>query len=108
MPLYQFFCKKCNHPFEELCSFETTSKIKCPKCKKKAKREITAPRVQFSNPQDSSKWHTSFDYRASNLLESAKAERRSAEEKSHMGSSPYGNLDDISSMGEGIFDAGEK
>lgn len=104
MPTYQFFCKKCDHRFDDLCKFDDVAKMKCPKCKKKVKREMTAPGVNFANPRDSSKWHTSFDIRAGNLLESAKAERRAAEKKSHMGANPYTTIDDIS-KGEGIRDA---
>lgn len=104
MPVYQFWCKKCSLPFEHLCKFDDISKTKCPKCKsKRVQKQVSCPTVKFSNPKESSKWD-SFDYRAGYLLDKAKAERRTAEEQSHMGQQPYSDINDISDMGEGIFD----
>jgi len=38
MPLYEFRCKACNHPFEQVCKTGTQeSEIYCPQC---GKREV--------------------------------------------------------------------
>ena len=40
MPIYEFLClnKKCGHEFEAIVGWNDTTKQKCPKCKKKAKK----------------------------------------------------------------------
>ena len=40
MPLYEFFCSKCNMKFEELLSINDDNP-QCPKCKKITKRLIS-------------------------------------------------------------------
>lgn len=42
MPIYEYYCKKCEDIFEELRSASDTSIVKCPECKKKAKRIMSA------------------------------------------------------------------
>jgi putative FmdB family regulatory protein len=103
MPVYQFTCKKCKTSFDHLCKFDEVNKTKCPKCKsKKLQKEVSCPTIKFTNPKESSKWD-SFDYRAGYLMDAAKAERRTAEENSHVGAAPYVTTDDLAG-GEGIFD----
>ncbi|NLI71036.1 MAG: zinc ribbon domain-containing protein [Firmicutes bacterium] len=38
MPLYEFFCAKCNRRFEKLCSSSRKEGIECPQCGSEAKR----------------------------------------------------------------------
>lgn len=41
MPLYQFYCEKCDHVFDEMVHLngkKPPSRRKCPECKKSAKR----------------------------------------------------------------------
>lgn len=52
--------------------------------------------IKFTNPKDTSKFDN-FGYRAGYNLEQAQDLRRKAEEASHMGNSPYKNIDDIQS-----------
>lgn len=89
MPIYQFFCKKCDKNFDELCSYEENSNnfpnVRCPHCKaKKVEKLVSACSVSFTNPGDTSKWD-SFSYRAGFNMDKAKTERRIAEKNSHMG-----------------------
>lgn len=93
MPFYTFRCKKCEQVFEELTSWDNTGKYKdvaCPNCKSKKKERTYNDNVNctFSKPQESSKWE-SFSYRAGFNMEKAKADRRRAAAKSHVGENPY-------------------
>jgi putative FmdB family regulatory protein len=107
MPIYEFSCdnKKCEtKTFEELCKLEEADQICCPNCNsKKVSKLLSLPVLTFAKPQESSKWD-SFSYRADFNMEKAKAERRRAEETSHMGKHPYADIDDVTSRKEGIFD----
>lgn len=99
MPVYVFTCTNCNHYYESLESFDPTGKYKqvsCPQCKSKRKKlGVTAAAIKFTNPKDTSKFDN-FDYRAGYNLEQAQNLRREAEKESHVGSSPYNSIDDIS------------
>ena len=93
MQMYTFECLKCEHRYEELCCVNDDGKykgVKCPQCKSKRKRRTFDYDVvpTFSNPKESSKWDN-FEYRAGFNMEGAKACRREAEAKSHMGANPY-------------------
>ena len=95
MPTYRFECLKCSETYEELTSYDESGKyksIKCPNCKSKKKRQRYDYDVciTFTNPKESSKWDN-FGYRAGHNMENAKAERRAAQSKSHMGTNPYKN-----------------
>lgn len=98
MPTFVFECVKCKKSFEELCSFDVVGSVKCPACgAKKPKRQITAPRaIIFKQPKGTS-YEDKFDYVARWNMDNAREIRRQAEEKSHMGQSPYNPIDDISS-----------
>ncbi len=92
MPLYVFQCtiKKCKtEVFEVLCRRDEIEKVVCPGCdSKKIEKLLTTPNVQFTNPQNSSKWD-SFTYRAGYNLDKAKGDRRNAQAQSHVGATPY-------------------
>lgn len=93
MPIYRFECLKCSCAYEELTESDESGKykwIKCPQCKSKKKKRTFDYNVAvaFTNPKESSKWDN-FTYRAGHNMENAKATRRAAESKSHMGTNPY-------------------
>ncbi len=47
MPLYEYICSKCGHAFEKIESYSAPESRKCPKCGRKAKRQISSSAVQF-------------------------------------------------------------
>lgn len=107
MPRYEFSCEKCNEVFDLWSSMaekeKTVKKSKCPKCKSKKIVEIMgAPSVSFANPVGSDRWHSDskgHDYRHKYNMDrkgGVRDQRKMAEEKSHMGKTPYRNIDDIS------------
>lgn len=94
MPVWDFSCKKCKHIFEELVSCDNISKVKCPKCNSKTEKMVNTCGVKFGIPQESSKWDN-FGYRAGHNYAAAEEERRQAESRSHMGTTPYKEIDDL-------------
>jgi len=101
MPFYDFECRKCHLVFEDMCPYDEADiypGVSCPKCGSKKKSRVFSAcniNVKFANPKDSSKWDN-FSYRAGYNMEKAQNERRAAEEATHMGRSPYRNIDDVS------------
>jgi len=98
MPTYWFECVKCKKHFEDLCSFDSTGIVVCPTCGAgEPKKLLTAPAaVIFKQPKGTS-FEDKFDYVAQWNMDNAKEIRRKAEAESHMGASPYKEIDDISS-----------
>jgi putative FmdB family regulatory protein len=98
MPLYDFECRSCKKKFESLCSFDEIGTVTCPTCgADKPERLLSCPgAIIFKQPKGTSK-ENNFDYVAKWNMENAKDLRRKAEQESHMGSSPYNDIDDISS-----------
>jgi putative FmdB family regulatory protein len=47
LPLYEYKCEKCSHRFEKIESNTASETKKCPKCGSKAKRQLSAPAIQF-------------------------------------------------------------
>ena len=47
MPIYQYYCPKCNLKFELKQSFSDDSMVACPKCQNGAQRCISAVPVIF-------------------------------------------------------------
>ena len=47
MPLYEYKCVKCGHRFEKIESLSAPTTQKCPKCGKKAERQLSSPAIQF-------------------------------------------------------------
>jgi putative FmdB family regulatory protein len=45
MPLYEYVCRKCNHPFAEVLSVKEheTKKMHCPKCKSADLEKVIEP-----------------------------------------------------------------
>mgnify|MGYP003418210116 CR=1 FL=1 len=99
MPIYEFRCNDCGTKFDELCSmcFEGIyAGVFCPKCESSDKeRLISAVCATFADPRGTSK-ADSFSYVAGYNMEQAKEERRRAEAKSHMGTQPFNEIDDVS------------
>ena len=100
MPLYEFQCLDCEKVYQELTKWDETEEYPntfCPQCNSNKKEKlISVSNFQFSNPTNTSKFD-SFSYRAGFNMDKAKAERRHAEEFSHVGDAPYRSIDDITS-----------
>ena len=100
MPTYNFACKNCDKNYEALASFDPKGRyasVSCPHCNsKKKKKLINDANIKFAQPKDTSKFDN-FNYRAGYNLEQAQDLRRKAESTSHMGTTPYNPIDDISS-----------
>lgn len=104
MPMYEFKCKKCGTEYEELADYDETGKypkIRCPDCKSKAKTKLVSScTMTFTNPVGTKKYAASHDLRYNHELDRAggvREQRKMAEELSHVGPTPYNDIDDISS-----------
>jgi len=47
LPLYEYKCVKCGHRFEKIEKLSAPATQKCPKCGKKAERQLSSPAIQF-------------------------------------------------------------
>jgi putative FmdB family regulatory protein len=47
LPIYEYECQKCHHRFEKIQQYSDAPETKCPKCRGKLEKVITAPSVQF-------------------------------------------------------------
>jgi len=45
MPLYNFYCEKCDYEFDGLVSLSDREKVRCKKCNSLVKVMVTAPGV---------------------------------------------------------------
>jgi putative FmdB family regulatory protein len=102
MPFYEFECNKCSIKYDELVLYDESGKyptVKCPECGSSSKTKlISAVRHTFTNPEGTDKMNT-HDYRYRHAIEKpggAVDQRKMAEKLSHVGSSPYSKIDDIS------------
>lgn len=100
MPMFEFQCK-CGNRYDEMSKYDETgvfAGVICPECNSEEKTLLISATAApiFSNPRGTSK-QDSFTYRAGYNMEQAKETRRIAEEKSHMGTQPYTQIDDVSS-----------
>ena len=80
---------------------------------KEWKRILDNVNVQFAQPWESSKWDN-FEYRAAYNLFRAQDERRNAQDKSHVGTTPYQRTEkqyleggDVHGVESGYSDIGE-
>lgn len=71
MPLYAYKCAKCGHQYEKIEKLDAPPRQKCPRCRGRADRQLTAPAVQFKG----SGWYVT-DY----ARKSAPAEKKDAAE----------------------------
>ena len=108
MPRYEFNCSKCNEVYDIWSSIsekdETVKKTKCPSCKSKKKVEVYGvPSVKFENTVGTDRWHSDskgHDYRHKYNMDrkgGVRDQRKNAEKNSHVGPTPYRNIDDVSS-----------
>jgi putative FmdB family regulatory protein len=104
MPFYQFACLDCEKEYEEMCSYDENNEypdVVCPHCGSKKKQKlVSCPSFNFSNPVGTDRWTnnaTGHDYRFKYNIPNVKKQRENAEEKSHMGTDVYREIDDISS-----------
>lgn len=89
MPIYSFKCLKCERVYDEIAPHDPTGKfrkVRCPSCDSKNKERYYPGEVRDWDCGDK---RERFGYRAGVNMEKAKAERRAAESKSHMGTNPY-------------------
>lgn len=47
MPIYEYICTKCGHEFDEIQKFSDLPLKKCPKCKGKLEKKMSAPSFQL-------------------------------------------------------------
>jgi putative FmdB family regulatory protein len=47
LPLYEYKCVKCGHRFEKIEGLSASTTKKCPRCGKKAERQLSSPAIQF-------------------------------------------------------------
>lgn len=100
MAIYTFKCKKCEHVFDEICSFSDFDNgfpdVRCEKCNSKSlKKNVISDRpaeLVFADPRSSSKWDK-WSYRQGKTAEEAKMQRAAAE-RANRGPLPYKNIDD--------------
>lgn len=108
MPTYGLKCDKCEFEYDIFCSMskkdEETEVAKCPECGSKKKTSmIGACNFHFSNPVGTDRWtngSTGHDYRHNFNMDrpgGVRDQRKTAEQQSHVGPSPYNPIDDISS-----------
>ncbi len=101
MPTFDFNCKDCNHVFEELCNTdptETYPEVTCPHCKSKNKEKLlNSCNFTFAQPEGTDRWNKSHDYRFYHKQPGIRKERENAVAKSHMGSKPYNDINDLTS-----------
>lgn len=99
MPIFDFECE-CGELYEELVAglAEEYPSVICPKCGSDKKIKLmSACSVSFVQPEGTRRWIGSggHDYRFHHNLPKVIEERKQAELASHMGQTPYRNIDDI-------------
>lgn len=47
MPLYEYECTKCSHRFEVIQKVGAKALTRCPKCRGKLRKLLSAPAIQF-------------------------------------------------------------
>lgn len=102
MPTYDFLCGKCDQVYEEITPYdpkEKYSKVVCPHCGSKKKKKLPSTcNFMFSNPEGTDRWNsdsTGHDYRWKHKQKDVRAEREAAQQGSHMGDSPYSQINDL-------------
>lgn len=104
MPIYVLECKKCQAEYEILSSFKekekNVKKAKCPECNSRSKVErLGLCGFNFTNPEGTDRYSNSHDYRYHHTVNKpggVRDQRAQAEQKSHVGPTPYNSIDDIS------------
>lgn len=84
MPIFEFQCNKCDHIFEELCSFEDSKKARCSNCKSKKITRLFSGVIGLG-------LNSSFDFQAKKNY--ARAQQESAAARAIAGQ-PYRPIDD--------------
>lgn len=104
MPFYDFKCKKCDFEYEARSAIDPSGKyknVKCPECKSSKKQQIIKGcSFNFTNPIGTDRWTSEeggHQYRYDYNKPFVRKQREQAEKNSHMGSTPYENIDDVSS-----------
>jgi putative FmdB family regulatory protein len=105
MAVYCLECKKCGHQYEIMSMMsekdKNVKKAKCPECKSKKKTSLISNiQFMFSNPEGTDRYANSHDYRFRHQMDKpggVRDQRKTAEKSSHVGPTPYREIDDISS-----------
>ncbi len=105
MPFYELECKKCKHNYDIMSTMadqkKNTKKAKCPECGSTSKIPIIgAANFAFSNPVGTDRFSNSHGYRHEWNMDregGVRDQRKTAEDASHVGPSPYNDIDDVSS-----------
>ena len=103
--VYEFQCDDCGVTYEELVHrYDETGRypgVVCPQCGSNQKtKKVSACAYQFTNPVGTDRWNSEskgHQYRWQSQQPKIRQEREDAMRKSHMGSKPYKDIDDISS-----------
>ena len=77
MPLYEYECTKCGNRFEKIQKLSDPDVKKCPKCKGKVVRLLSAPAIQFKG----SGWYIT-DYARKGQSEGDEKSSKPADDKS--------------------------
>lgn len=73
MPLYEYECTKCEHRFELLQKVSDEPRKRCPECRGKVERLISAPAIRFKG----SGWYvTDYSDKGKKKAEKEKAEAK--------------------------------
>ncbi len=101
IPIYNFLCIDCKNEYEELTKKDPEGiylDVVCPSCgSDKKEKQVSNFSFAFSNPVGTDRWENSHEYRYKHKAPTVAGERENAAAKSHMGSEPYSNIDDITS-----------
>ena len=73
MPIYEYRCTKCGHTFERMQKFSDPPVTKCPECKGKVEKLLSAPGLLFKGTG----WYVT-DY-SDSRKKAAAAEKSAAE-----------------------------
>lgn len=102
---YEFECVECHAIYDVWSSAKdkkkNVNKAKCPNCSSKKKQENFGVAFKFGNPIGTDKWgsdSTGHDFRHKwNMMRKGGVidQRKHAEEKSHVGPTPYREIDDL-------------
>ena len=77
MPLYEYECEKCGKHFEKIEKLDGPYLKKCPACKGRVVRLMSAPAIQFKG----SGWYVTDYARASNRGANEKSDAGGASDK---------------------------
>ncbi|MEE9218338.1 MAG: FmdB family zinc ribbon protein [Acidobacteriota bacterium] len=85
MPIYEYECIRCQHRFEVIQKFSDPPKRNCPRCRKRVRRLISVPGIQFKGTG----WYvTDYARKGSSSEEAGKSDSSSSKTESSGDSKP--------------------